>query len=89
MDILTKIRIGLSYRIKQAGYQSYEKFSHEHELSKGALSLILNGKREPRLSTLIKLSEALEIPFVDLFDLPSGAELNFTKPLGSRLKNLS
>ena len=45
-----------------------EKLAYISEISKGGLSEIERGLKEPRLSTLIKICETLEIPLKDFFD---------------------
>ena len=74
MDIFETIRKGLAQRIKMAGYKSFELFAHEHSLSKSTLSLILNGKREPKISTLVKIANALETDVQSLLCIPNQVE---------------
>lgn len=45
-----------------------EKLAYESDISKGGLSEIERGMKEPRISTLMKIAESLEIPLKDLFD---------------------
>lgn len=45
-----------------------EKLAYESEISKGGLSEIERGMKEPRLSTLVKICETLEISIKDFFD---------------------
>lgn len=45
-----------------------EKLAYVSGISKGGLSEIERGMKEPRLSTLFKICEALEISIKDFFD---------------------
>ena len=60
MTTLSVIRSNLK-RLILDEYPSVEKFAHEHDLDKSTLSRILGGKREPKISTLLKIAEALNI----------------------------
>jgi transcriptional regulator with XRE-family HTH domain len=46
---------------------SIELFAHENHIPKSTLSEILNGKNDPRLSTLAKICSGLDIRLADLF----------------------
>jgi len=52
-------RIGALIRLR--GYTSVELFAHENGLDKSVLNRLINGKREVRLSTFLKIADALEI----------------------------
>lgn len=43
-----------------------EVFAHEHDLSKGMLSKVINGKVDMRISTLSRIAQALELSLTDL-----------------------
>jgi len=60
MTTLPTIRANLK-RLILNEYPSVEKFAHEHGLDKSTLSRILGGKREPKISTLLKIAEALNV----------------------------
>jgi transcriptional regulator with XRE-family HTH domain len=57
-------------RLKQiviVKYGSLDRFYLETDFSKGHLSQILNGKRSPSLSTMIRLAEILGVRVADFF----------------------
>jgi transcriptional regulator with XRE-family HTH domain len=57
-------------RLKQiviVKYGSLDRFYLETDFSKGHLSQILNGKRSPSLSTMIRLAEILGVRVGDFF----------------------
>lgn len=60
MTTIPIIRSNLK-RLILSEYPSVEKFAHEHDLDKSTLSRILGGKREPKISTLLKIAKALGI----------------------------
>lgn len=45
-----------------------EKLAYESDISKGGLSEIERGMKEPRLSTLIKIAENLDISISNFFN---------------------
>ncbi len=55
-------------------YGSLDRFYLEHEFSKGHLSQILRGKTDPKLSTIVRLAQALDVELVDLFVLDKPAK---------------
>jgi DNA-binding Xre family transcriptional regulator len=62
-------RVGALIRLR--GYKSVELFAHEHEIDKSVLNRLIRGRREVRLSTFLKILEALEVS--NLYDLlPAG-----------------
>lgn len=69
MDTLTlfRQRFGL---LLFARYPSLDRFYLEHEFSKGHLSHILNGRRNPSTLTLHKLAGMLGVELVDFFIFP-------------------
>jgi len=48
-------------------YGSLDRFYLETDFSKGHLSQILNGKRSPSLTTIVRLGKILDIEVVDFF----------------------
>jgi len=56
-----RIRDNVRKEIALAGYGTVELFAHEHGIDKSTLSRLLSGKREPRLSTLFRIADSLEI----------------------------
>ncbi len=70
--------------IFEQGYQTVEQFAHENSIPKGSLSKILNGKVDPKLSTLERLAKALDISAGQLLDFKSRqAMLVMEKPPAS------
>jgi len=65
--VIARIRENIRKEISLAGYRTIELFSHEHGIDKSTLSRVLNAQREPRVSTLIKICQALDIPVSRLF----------------------
>jgi transcriptional regulator with XRE-family HTH domain len=57
-------RIGALIRLR--GYKSVELFAYENDIDKSVLNRLIRGKREVRLSTFLKIAEALEIPMGEL-----------------------
>jgi transcriptional regulator with XRE-family HTH domain len=66
LDIVDIIRENLRQRILE-GYPSFEKFAYENAIDKTTLSRILNGKREPKISTLHKIVKSLNLTLNDLY----------------------
>jgi hypothetical protein len=58
-------RVGALIRLR--GYKSVELFAHEHDIDKSVLNRLIRGRREVRLSTFLKIVEALEVSH--LYDL--------------------
>jgi len=58
-------RVGALIRLR--GYKSVELFAHEHDIDKSVLNRLIRGRREVRLSTFLKIVEALEVS--NLYDL--------------------
>jgi DNA-binding Xre family transcriptional regulator len=52
------------------GYASCELFAHENGIPKSTLSELLNGKNDPKLTTLAKICAGLEIQLSDLLRDP-------------------
>lgn len=57
----------LKYYIRLRGYKSIALFSNKHNIDNGSLSRILSGKREPLVSTLIRICKALDITLNDTY----------------------
>ena len=53
-------------QILLAGYKTVEIFAHENSIAKSTLSQIINGTRDPRFTTLLKIAKALEITVWEL-----------------------
>jgi transcriptional regulator with XRE-family HTH domain len=70
MDSLQKLGENLRRRISNAS-GSIELFAHENQIPKSTLSELLNGKNDPRLSTLAKICSGLDIRLSDLFADPA------------------
>jgi transcriptional regulator with XRE-family HTH domain len=62
-------RVGLM--IRQRGYKTVELFAHENGVDKSVLNRLIRGKREVRLSTFIKILDALDLGIADLY--PQGS----------------
>lgn len=56
--------------VRGRGYPSVELFAHENRIPKSTLSEILNGKNDPKLSTLAKICSGLEISLSELLRAP-------------------
>ena len=70
MDFLELIGERIRSRIQASGVKSVEQFAHENGIPKSTLSEILNGKNNPRLTTLAKICAGLEVSLADLLDHP-------------------
>ena len=66
MDFLELLGERIRSRIEASGARSVERFAHENEIPKSTLSELLNGKNNPRLTTLAKICAGLEISLSDL-----------------------
>lgn len=58
-------RVGALIRLR--GYKTIELFAHENGVDKSVLNRLIRGKREVRLSTFLKILDALEIPVPELY----------------------
>ena len=56
--------------VRGRGYASIELFAHENRIPKSTLSELLNGKNDPKLSTLAKICAGLEITLAELLRGP-------------------
>src|SRR4051812_13437316 len=57
-------RIGALIRLR--GYKSVELFAYENDIDKSVLNRLIRGKREVRLSTFLKITDALEVSISEL-----------------------
>jgi transcriptional regulator with XRE-family HTH domain len=57
--------------IRQRGYKTVELFAHENGVDKSVLNRLIRGKREVRLSTFLKILDALDLGVAELY--PQGA----------------
>ncbi len=72
MDYLRKLGENIRRRILDGSATgSIELFAHENRIPKSTLSEILNGKNDPRLSTLAKISLGLGIRVSELLADPA------------------
>ncbi|GEM_PF-2255226 len=72
MDFLRHLGENIRKRIlNKSDFASIELFAHENHIPKSTLSEILNGKNDPKLTTLAKICSGLEIPLSDLFMDPT------------------
>lgn len=67
---LAEIRARIRYLITVKGFKSVEKFAHENQIEQSVLSRFLGGDRDIRLSTLLRIVDALDISFADLAEAP-------------------
>ncbi|MDB5104127.1 MAG: hypothetical protein JWP91_1816 [Fibrobacteres bacterium] len=65
-SIAENIRRLIERKIKQGEFASIENFAKSTGIQKSLLSRILNLKADPRISSLNKIAEALEVPVADL-----------------------
>jgi predicted transcriptional regulator len=54
-------------QIQAKGYPTVELFAHEHSIPKGTLSKIVNGKVDAKVSTLLRISQALGVGMSEIF----------------------
>lgn len=52
--------------IAEQGFKSVDEFARAHDIDKSTLSRMMNGNREPRLSTLLRVSMALGVTIDEL-----------------------
>lgn len=62
-------RVGSMIRLR--GYKTVELFAHENGVDKSVLNRLIRGKREVRLSTFLKILDALDLGIAELY--PQGA----------------
>ena len=70
MKYLDIVAENIRHYLKLKGYPTVELFAHEFNIPKSTMSRILNGKADPRLSTLVKIAESLNVNIADLYFLP-------------------
>lgn len=58
-------RVGALIRMR--GYKTVELFAHENGIDKSVLNRLIRGRREVRLSTFLKILDALEISVPELY----------------------
>jgi transcriptional regulator with XRE-family HTH domain len=71
LDVLKHFGERVREKILRKGYASVELFAHENRIPKSTLSEILNGKNDPKLTTVAKICSGLEISLSDLFQDPN------------------
>lgn len=67
MDPYKNLGLSIKRHITAKGYATVEVFAHEHAIPKGTLSKIVNGKVDAKVSTLLRISQALGISIGELF----------------------
>lgn len=67
MDPFKSLGQSIKRQIAAKGYPTVEVFAHEHAIPKGTLSKIVNGKVDAKVSTLLRISQALGISMTELF----------------------
>ena len=70
MDIQQLLGESIRNRIFASNYRTEEKFAHENDIKKSTLSELLNGKNNPKLTTLAKIASGLEITLSELLRGP-------------------
>jgi transcriptional regulator with XRE-family HTH domain len=70
MDFLKHLGESIKRHILKKG-ETVELFAHENRIPKSTLSEILNGKNDPRITTLAKICSGLEISMSELFRDPT------------------
>jgi transcriptional regulator with XRE-family HTH domain len=66
LDLLKLTGERIKTLVLRHGYNSIELFAHENRIPKSTLSELLNGKNDPKLSTLAKICAGLEISLSEL-----------------------
>jgi transcriptional regulator with XRE-family HTH domain len=70
LDVLKHFGEKVREKILRKGYASVELFAHENRIPKSTLSEILNGKNDPKLTTVAKICSGLGITLSDFFQDP-------------------
>lgn len=70
MDLLTITGERIKSLVARRGYASLELFAHENRIAKSTLSEVLNGKNDPKLTTLAKICSGLEVSLSELLRDP-------------------
>jgi transcriptional regulator with XRE-family HTH domain len=60
-------RVGVLIRTR--GYKTVELFAHENGVDKSVLNRLIRGKREVRLSTFLKILDALDLGIAELYPI--------------------
>lgn len=71
-------RVGALIRIR--GYKTIELFAHENGVDKSVLNRLIRGKREVRLSTFLKILDALNLGIGELYGTGTGALVREKEP---------
>lgn len=71
-------RVGALIRIR--GYKTVELFAHENSIDKSVLNRLIRGKREVRLSTFLKILDALELTIAELYASAGGSLVREREP---------
>jgi transcriptional regulator with XRE-family HTH domain len=58
--------------IRARGYKTVELFAHENGVDKSVLNRLIRGKREVRLSTFLKILDALDLSIAELYPTAGG-----------------
>ena len=66
MDLLRLTGERIKALVVRRGYASVELFAHENGIPKSTLSELLNGKNDPKLTTLAKICAGLEMSLSEL-----------------------
>ncbi len=66
LDPLKAVGETIRRQIALKGYPTVETFAHEHSISKGTLSKILNGKVDAKVTTLYRIALALGVGVTEL-----------------------
>lgn len=67
MDPFRSLGQTIKRQIAAKGYPTVEIFAHEHSIPKGTLSKIVNGKVDAKVSTLLRISQALGVSMSEFF----------------------
>ena len=67
MDPFRSLGQSIKLQIAAKGYATVEVFAHEHSIPKGTLSKIVNGKVDAKVSTLLRISQALGVSLSEFF----------------------
>jgi len=66
MELFEILNQNISYYVKKQKYRSFELFCHECNIYKGTLWRLMHGKAKPKVETLLKIANALEVTLNDL-----------------------
>jgi transcriptional regulator with XRE-family HTH domain len=67
LDPYQSLGQAIKRHIEAKGYATLEGFAHEHAIPKGTLSKIVNGKVDAKISTLLRISQALGVSVTEFF----------------------